>query len=69
MKLIKVKGIVIREVAYKDNDKIITILTDTIGKVSAIAKGAKKIIVNFWLVRNIWYIVSSFCIKIQGIII
>lgn len=42
MKLIKVKGIVIREVAYKDNDKIITILTDSLGKVSAIAKGAKK---------------------------
>lgn len=42
MKLIKVKGIVIREVAYKDNDKIITILTDGLGKVSAIAKGAKK---------------------------
>ena len=42
MKLIKVKGIVIRETAYKDNDKIITILTDSIGKVSVIAKGAKK---------------------------
>lgn len=42
MKLVKVKGIVIREVAYKDNDKIITILTDSLGKVSAIAKGAKK---------------------------
>ena len=42
MRLIKVKGIVIREVAYKDNDKIITILTDSIGKVSVIAKGAKK---------------------------
>ncbi len=42
MKLIKVKGIVIREVTYKDNDKIITILTDGLGKVSAIAKGAKK---------------------------
>ena len=42
MRLIKVKGIVIREVAYKDNDKIITILTDSLGKVSAIAKGAKK---------------------------
>lgn len=42
MKLIKVKGIVIREVTYKDNDKIITILTDSLGKVSAIAKGAKK---------------------------
>ena len=42
MKLVKVKGIVIREVTYKDNDKIITILTDTLGKVSVIAKGAKK---------------------------
>ena len=42
MKLIKVKGIVIREITYKDNDKIITILTDGLGKVSAIAKGAKK---------------------------
>ena len=42
MKLVKVKGIVIKEVAYKDNDKIITILTDSLGKVSAVAKGAKK---------------------------
>lgn len=42
MKLTKVKGIIIKEVAYKDNDKIVTILTDTLGKVSAIAKGAKK---------------------------
>lgn len=42
MKLIKVKGIVIKEVTYRDNDKIITILTDSLGKVSAIAKGAKK---------------------------
>ena len=42
MKLIKVKGIVIREVTYKENDKIITILTDTLGKISAVAKGAKK---------------------------
>ena len=42
MKLIKVKGIVIRESTYKDNDKIITILTDSIGIVSVIAKGAKK---------------------------
>ena len=42
MKLIKVKGIVIKEVPYKDNDKIITILTDTLGKISCLAKGAKK---------------------------
>ncbi len=42
MNLIKTKGIVIKEVQYKDNDKIITILTDKLGKISCIAKGAKK---------------------------
>lgn len=42
MKLIKVKGIVIKEVPYRDNDKIITILTDSLGKISCLAKGAKK---------------------------
>ncbi len=42
MKLTKVKGIVIKETSYRDNDKIITILTDSLGKVSVMAKGAKK---------------------------
>ena len=42
MKLTKVKGIVIKETSYKDNDKIITILSDELGKVSVMAKGAKK---------------------------
>lgn len=42
MNLIKVKGIVIRETPYKDNDKIITILTDDLGKISCMARGAKK---------------------------
>ncbi|MDO4282584.1 MAG: DNA repair protein RecO [Clostridia bacterium] len=42
MKLTKIKGIVIKETSYKDNDKIITILSDELGKVSVIAKGAKK---------------------------
>lgn len=32
----------IKESSYKENDKIITILTDELGKVSAVAKGAKK---------------------------
>lgn len=57
MKLVKVKGIVIREVAYKDNDKIITILTDTLGKVSAIAKGAKK--TNSQFLASSQYLVYS----------
>ncbi len=42
MKLLKVKGVVIKETAYKDNDKIITLLTDELGKISCMAKGAKK---------------------------
>lgn len=42
MRQIKVKGIIIKEIPYKDNDKILTILTDSIGKISCMAKGAKK---------------------------
>lgn len=42
MSLIKVRGIVIKETTYKDNDKILTILTDEYGKISCIAKGAKR---------------------------
>jgi len=42
LRLFKVKGVVIREVTYKDNDKIITLMTDKFGKISCMAKGAKK---------------------------
>lgn len=42
MKLFKVKGIVIKEIQYKENDKILTLLTDEFGKISCFAKGAKK---------------------------
>lgn len=42
MKLFKLKGIVIKEIQYKENDKIITLLTDKFGKISCFAKGAKK---------------------------
>lgn len=43
MKLIKVTGIVIQEVKYKDNNKILTILTDKLGKISCLARGSRKI--------------------------
>jgi len=42
VRLFKVKGIVIKEVQYKENDKIITVMTDKLGKISCMAKGAKK---------------------------
>ena len=38
MKLFKVKGIVIKEIQYKDNDKIITLLTDEFGKISCLMR-------------------------------
>lgn len=42
MKLCKTKGIVIKETNYSDNDKILTVLTENYGKISCIAKGARK---------------------------
>jgi len=41
-KIIKTKGIVIREVNYGEADKMLTILTPDLGKVSCVAKGARK---------------------------
>src|SRR5574344_1079488 len=57
MDLIKVRGIIIKEVQYKDNDKIITILTDTLGKIPCIAKGAKK--TNSPILANCQYLVYN----------
>ncbi len=39
----KIRGVVIQEVQYKDTDKIITVLAKGIGKVSILAKGARKL--------------------------
>lgn len=41
-KLIKTKGIVLTEANYSETDKILTILTYDLGKVSCIAKGARR---------------------------
>ena len=41
-KLIKTKGIVLSEANYSETDKILTILTYDLGKVSCIAKGARR---------------------------
>lgn len=64
MKLIKVKGIVIKEVAYQDNDKIITILTDNLGKISCMARGAKKI--KSPILANSQYLVYSEFVLYKG---
>ena len=41
-KIIKTKGVVIREVNYGEADKMLTILTPDMGKISCVAKGARK---------------------------
>ena len=42
MALIRTKGLVIREVNVSDADKIITLITEDIGKVSVSVRGARK---------------------------
>ncbi|MGI6778666.1 MAG: DNA repair protein RecO [Acetivibrionales bacterium] len=42
MSYVKVKGIVIREVNLGEADKILTIITKTKGKISAVAKGVRR---------------------------
>ena len=41
-KLVKTKGIVLSESNYSETDKILTILTYDLGRISCIAKGARK---------------------------
>ncbi|MGL4990861.1 MAG: DNA repair protein RecO [Sarcina sp.] len=42
MGLLKTRGIIIKTLDYKENDKLIWAYTENYGKISAIAKGAKK---------------------------
>lgn len=42
MMILNTQGIVLKSVRYKENDLILTIFTKKLGKVSALAKGAKK---------------------------
>ncbi|MEG0872781.1 MAG: DNA repair protein RecO [Clostridia bacterium] len=64
MKLIKVNGIVIKEVTFKDNDKIITVLTDKLGKISCMARGAKK--TNSPILASSQYLVYSEFVLYKG---
>ncbi|ASS65995.1 MULTISPECIES: DNA repair protein RecO [unclassified Paenibacillus] len=41
--LYRVEGIVIRSTDYGEGNKIVTLLTDTVGKVGVMARGAKKV--------------------------
>jgi len=43
METLKVNGLIIREVNVGDSDKLITVLTDTIGKITVSCKGVRNI--------------------------
>ncbi len=38
-----IKGIIIKETKYKESDKIFTVVTDSLGKINLLAKGAAKL--------------------------
>ena len=42
MDLIKVNGIVVKSSDYKDNDKLVTLVTFELGKITCLARGVKK---------------------------
>ena len=52
MGTIKTKGIVLAEHNMGDYDKMITLLTPGLGKISCAAKGARRIFM-FWRIRFI----------------
>ncbi len=64
MKLIKLKGIVIKEVTYSDYDKIITVLTDELGTITCMAKGAKR--TNSSILASSQYLVYSEFVLFKG---
>ena len=42
MDLIKVRGIVVKTSDYKDNDKLVNIVTFELGRITVLARGVKK---------------------------
>ncbi|MDU3722825.1 MAG: DNA repair protein RecO, partial [Clostridium celatum] len=42
LSLVKTKGVIIKSIDYKENDKLIWAYTEEVGKITFIARGAKK---------------------------
>ncbi len=77
MEFINVKGFVLKEQTYKENDKIVWILCEDIGKISVMAKNSKKITNSLFAItqpfslvqlnlkkgKNFYYILDGTLIK------
>ena len=60
MGTIKTRGIVIKTQDYKENDKLVWIFTEDLGKITAIAKGAEKIKVKIFPIL-IHFVMENIC--------
>lgn len=65
MVIVNTQGIVLRAVKYKENDLILTIFTRKLGKISAIAKGARRT-KSLLLSSCQVFAYSNFTLKKQG---
>lgn len=51
---VNTKGIIIREVAYRENDKILTVLSDSLGKITVKGRGVKKMNNKLFNITNMF---------------
>ena len=65
MVILNTQGIVLKSVTYKENDLILTIYTRKLGKISAIARGAKKSKSSLLASSQI-FAYSNFTLKKEG---
>ena len=49
LSLVKCNGVVIKALDYKENDKLVWLYTDNYGKITTVARGAKKSSLSFSL--------------------
>ena len=61
MKIVNTNGIVIKSIKYSEQDKIITVLTRDLGRITVMAKGALRSKGNIGIVTR-FLSCSSFCL-------
>jgi DNA repair protein RecO (recombination protein O) len=68
LSLVKCNGVVIKTLDYKENDKLVWLYTDNYGKITTVARGAKKsknklfLLLYLYVTVNIWYLGGKHCI-------
>ncbi|RFM22309.1 hypothetical protein C1146_01915 [Clostridium botulinum] len=63
MSLYKTRAVVIKTQEFKEADKLVWLYTEKLGKITAIAKGAKKIEVNIYLIHHPFVMENMYYIR------